>query len=75
MMIRAIPEPMGSAAVRVPRQAMLTELGIAAPEDVAAFETSAAADGRYEPLQRDKVGRNEPCPCGSGEKYKKCCGR
>jgi len=22
-----------------------------------------------------KVGRNEPCPCGSGEKYKKCCGR
>ncbi|KUO70718.1 MAG: hypothetical protein APF81_26070 [Desulfosporosinus sp. BRH_c37] len=23
----------------------------------------------------DKVGRNEPCPCGSGRKYKKCCGR
>jgi len=22
-----------------------------------------------------KVGRNEPCPCGSGLKYKKCCGR
>jgi hypothetical protein len=22
-----------------------------------------------------KVGRNEPCPCGSGEKYKRCCGR
>ncbi|MCD5324229.1 MULTISPECIES: SEC-C metal-binding domain-containing protein [Pontibacillus] len=21
-----------------------------------------------------KIGRNEPCPCGSGEKYKKCCG-
>jgi SEC-C motif-containing protein len=28
------------------------------------------------PLRRDqpKVGRNEPCPCGSGKKYKKCCG-
>ena len=24
---------------------------------------------------RRKVGRNEPCPCGSGQKYKKCCGR
>jgi preprotein translocase subunit SecA len=24
--------------------------------------------------QRKKVGRNEPCPCGSGKKYKKCCG-
>jgi uncharacterized protein YchJ len=21
-----------------------------------------------------KTGRNEPCPCGSGKKYKKCCG-
>jgi uncharacterized protein YecA (UPF0149 family) len=24
---------------------------------------------------RQKVGRNDPCPCGSGKKYKKCCGR
>ncbi|MBX3343930.1 MAG: SEC-C domain-containing protein [Nitrospira sp.] len=21
-----------------------------------------------------KIGRNDPCPCGSGSKYKKCCG-
>ena len=27
-----------------------------------------------EPVSVDKVGRNEPCPCGSGKKYKKCCG-
>ncbi|MFC1837069.1 preprotein translocase subunit SecA [Thermodesulfobacteriota bacterium] len=25
--------------------------------------------------QGEKVGRNDPCPCGSGKKYKKCCGR
>jgi preprotein translocase subunit SecA len=25
--------------------------------------------------QQPKVGRNEPCPCGSGKKYKKCCGK
>ena len=25
--------------------------------------------------KRTKVGRNEPCPCGSGKKYKRCCGR
>jgi len=24
---------------------------------------------------RPKVGRNDPCPCGSGKKYKQCCGR
>jgi len=22
----------------------------------------------------ERVGRNDPCPCGSGKKYKKCCG-
>ncbi|WP_342430923.1 SEC-C metal-binding domain-containing protein [Neobacillus sp. FSL H8-0543] len=27
------------------------------------------------PVQREKVGRNDPCPCGSGKKYKKCCGK
>jgi preprotein translocase subunit SecA len=24
-------------------------------------------------VSRRKVGRNDPCPCGSGKKYKKCC--
>jgi len=24
--------------------------------------------------EAEKVGRNDPCPCGSGKKYKKCCG-
>jgi preprotein translocase subunit SecA len=23
----------------------------------------------------EKIGRNAPCPCGSGKKYKKCCGK
>jgi len=27
------------------------------------------------PARTPKVGRNDPCPCGSGKKYKKCCGR
>ncbi len=37
-----------------------------------------AGDGTTKPAQRkasDKVGRNDPCPCGSGKKYKKCCGQ
>ena len=34
-------------------------------------------DGSSRPVQRTskKVGRNDPCPCGSGKKYKHCCGR
>lgn len=27
-----------------------------------------------DPVRVDKVGRNDPCPCGSGKKFKKCCG-
>ena len=30
-------------------------------------------DGKIMPLRSSKTGRNEPCPCGSGKKYKKCC--
>lgn len=26
-------------------------------------------------VKKKKIGRNDPCPCGSGKKYKKCCGR
>jgi preprotein translocase subunit SecA len=35
------------------------------------------AEAKSEPMTRDgrKVGRNEPCPCGSGKKYKQCHGR
>jgi preprotein translocase subunit SecA len=32
-------------------------------------ESSASA-----PVTRQKIGRNQPCPCGSGKKFKKCCG-
>lgn len=37
---------------------------------------SAAEPTKQAPVQRQtpKVGRNDPCPCGSGKKYKKCCG-
>jgi len=32
-------------------------------------------DSKEKPFQREepKVGRNDPCPCGSGKKYKRCC--
>jgi hypothetical protein len=36
---------------------------------------SSAARSRPEPDPPRKIGRNDPCPCGSGRKYKKCCGR
>ena len=32
-------------------------------------------DTKNTPVRVKKVGRNEPCPCGSGRKYKMCCGK
>ncbi len=39
-------------------------------------ESSQQAEAPQQPMVRDapKVGRNDPCPCGSGKKYKQCCG-
>ncbi len=55
---------------------------------LAEYNSQVSPPGRYEPVEdsfapvsapivteRAKVGRNDPCPCGSGKKYKKCCGR
>jgi preprotein translocase subunit SecA len=37
---------------------------------------AAAAVEKAKPVKTGpKVGRNDPCPCGSGKKYKQCCGR
>ena len=32
-------------------------------------------EGKQKPVKKTKVGRNDPCPCGSGKKYKQCCGK
>ncbi|MEZ9629715.1 SEC-C metal-binding domain-containing protein [Vibrio breoganii] len=37
--------------------------------------TSVSKQHYLEPKKKRKIGRNEPCPCGSGKKYKKCHGR
>jgi len=46
-----------------------------------AKSSHASAEGDQEPAKKqpvvkgEKIGRNDPCPCGSGKKYKNCCGR
>ncbi len=30
---------------------------------------------KKKPIKKQKIGRNDPCPCGSGRKYKQCCGK
>ena len=41
-----------------------------------AAEADAARAKAQQPIRKgEKIGRNSPCPCGSGKKYKNCCGR
>ena len=45
-----------------------------APRGGAATSTSTGGVAVQQRVVYDKVGRNDPCPCGSGKKYKKCHG-
>jgi preprotein translocase subunit SecA len=63
----------------------LFRIQIARPEEIAVKEKARQEKITYShgeenartPVRRTKkkVGRNQPCPCGSGKKYKKCCGK
>ncbi|WP_027364973.1 preprotein translocase subunit SecA [Desulfotruncus alcoholivorax] len=49
---------------------------VQAPEQRRTVENKYQEEEPAKPVRREnKVGRNDPCPCGSGKKYKKCCGR
>jgi len=43
------------------------------PEDVS--DVDKLLNPSVPKIAEKKTGRNEPCPCGSGKKYKKCCGK
>ena len=55
------------AAAAVPRQSLSASAGTGKPE----VKLPVFAETRETP----KAGRNDPCPCGSGKKFKQCCGR
>ncbi|UCG34162.1 MAG: SEC-C domain-containing protein, partial [Phycisphaerales bacterium] len=49
--------------------------GAAGDREAALRAQGEAAKPQTIRREQRKVGRNEPCPCGSGKKYKQCCGR
>ena len=61
-----------AAAAR--RDRKFVESGGGTSPEVRASDGSAAPEGRPVRRSEPKVGRNDPCPCGSGKKYKKCHG-
>lgn len=39
------------------------------------FDPARSKQPELEPARKATAGRNDPCPCGSGQKFKKCCGK
>ena len=75
------PDPVSTfgKARTAPRNLTFTSSTDAAPKPfggAASPESQGGNDGIVKTVRREgvKVGRNDPCPCGSGKKYKKCHG-
>ena len=64
-------------SVQVQRQQDVEQIQQAAPQRVVMRHGDQTEEPAAAPIKRDaeKVGRNDPCPCGSGKKYKRCHGK
>ena len=61
----------------VARYCMRAEI-VEAPKQREITSENKYEDEGKKPVKKsdeEKIGRNDPCPCGSGKKYKKCCGK
>jgi preprotein translocase subunit SecA len=79
--LQAMPQEMRPRSVfsSIPQEAVHQEFQgmpkAIAPQEAALQESMVPQQPvTMAPRSTDKVGRNDPCPCGSGKKYKKCCG-
>ena len=75
-MIERVKEQTVANLYRIQLAREADQAQLAAREERPVF-FSHGGDESPEPKKREakKVGRNEPCPCGSGKKYKRCCGQ
>ena len=61
--------------VRIQREEEIEEMREEASQDYIMSRGEETAEASTVKRDAKKVGRNDPCPCGSGKKYKKCCGQ
>lgn len=74
VLCRAVPEEIQEQITDEMRETILDQLPVALQMIAAYWRAPNPSFPRHEPVRSTKVGRNEPCPCGSGKKFKKCCG-
>ncbi|SHK05703.1 protein translocase subunit secA [Anaerobranca californiensis DSM 14826] len=71
-MIESIQEEVARLIFRVQITATPVRRAVAVAKETSA--SGSEVNSKQTPVKSNKVGRNDPCPCGSGKKYKKCCG-
>ena len=69
-----VPDEVRAELTTDMRQGILDQLPASLQMIAAFWRQPEQGFPRREPVRSAKVGRNEPCPCGSGRKFKKCCG-
>ena len=71
--VNVAPDP---KANRSKQQYNESKVDLNDPNQQAAAQHDTRENVKREPIRVNKtVGRNDPCPCGSGKKFKNCCGR
>jgi len=80
MLLSIMPRPQAMQRVQVAKEAKPAAPMARPSARPSAMQNGSAGGVQSTPVSRtvvnkNKVGRNDPCPCGSGKKYKKCCGR
>jgi preprotein translocase subunit SecA len=62
-------------AIQIAKEAEVKEIKAERKQTFILSRGGETEDGKGVTVRREgkKVGRNDPCPCGSGRKYKKCC--
>ena len=73
--LQAPPPPREPVGATAGRGGMPADVPAEAEPVAAGARSRSGREAARRPVGAHKIGRNDPCPCGSGKKYKKCCGR
>ena len=73
--VRSLLNPRLATGKREAPKASQRKLVYVHPSGDSVSTTAAQRSKQATSVQKKKIGRNAPCPCGSGKKYKNCCGR
>ncbi len=73
-MIESIQEDVARLIFRVQLTQAPVRRAVAVANETPAAGTQSSDKPGQQIVKSNKIGRNDPCPCGSGKKYKKCCG-